>query len=126
MDHITNEALAVAIAGLRKEMELRAKSADDAIAVATKTMDARLEGMNEFREQLNRQTHTFITRNEAELKHEQLTSKIEDLSQRVQGAELLKAEITGKITTLAVVITIYTTFIVVVTGAILRYALDCK
>ena len=123
MDHITNEALAVAIAGLRQEMELRAKAAEDAIAVATKTMDARLEGMNEFREQLNRQTHTFYTRTEADLRHEHFACKIDDLSKRVNAAELLKAEITGKVTTLAVVVTLYTTVLVAVTGAILHYAL---
>jgi hypothetical protein len=123
MEHITNEALAVAIAGLRKEMDLRAKAAEDAIAVATKTMDARLEGMNEFREQLNKQTQTFYTRTEADLKHEHFTGKIDDLSKRVNAAELLKAEITGKVTTLAVVVTLYTTVLVAVTGAILHYAL---
>jgi hypothetical protein len=123
MDHITNEALAVAIAALRKEIELRARSSDDAIAVATKTMDARLEGMNEFREQLNRQTHTFITRTESELKHDQLMCRVDDLSKRVQGSELLKAEVTGKIWTLGIVITIYTTFMIALTGAILKYAL---
>ena len=123
MDHITNEALAVAIAGLRKEMELRAEANEVAITIATKNMDARLEGMNEFREQLNRQTHTFITRSEAELKHDQLACKVEDLSKRVSGSEMLKAEVTGKIWTLGVAITIYTTFMIALTGAILKYAL---
>ena len=123
MEHITNEALAVAIAGLRKEIELRAKSADTAIRLATDAMDARLEGMNEFRDQLNRQTHTFYTRIEADLKHDHFTGKIDDLSKRVNAAELLKAEITGKVTTLAVVVTLYTTVLVALTGAILHYAL---
>ena len=123
MDHITNEALAVAIAGLRKEIELRAKAGEAAIDVATKNMDSRLEGMNEFREQLNKQTLTFYTRTEADLKHEHFTGKIDDLIKRVNAVELLKAEITGKVTTLAVVVTLYTTVLVALTGAILHYAL---
>ena len=123
MDYITNEALAVAIASLHKEIELRAKSADTAIRLATDAMDARLEGMNEFRDQLNRQTHTFYTRTEADLKHEHFTGKIDDLIKRVNAVELLKAEITGKVTTLAVVVTLYTTVLVALTGAILHYAL---
>lgn len=45
-------------------LEERLKAADQARELAVKDMERRLEGMNEFREQLKRQADTFITKGE--------------------------------------------------------------
>jgi hypothetical protein len=57
--------------GILREMELRETALNTRLELlnqatdkAAAAMDRRLEGMNEFREQLNNQTGTFVTRNE--------------------------------------------------------------
>jgi hypothetical protein len=47
---------------LKKYLIIRLKSLDKATRVAKLEMDRRLEGMNEFREQLNRQAGQFATK----------------------------------------------------------------
>ena len=44
--------------------------------VANKVMDRRLEGMNEFREQLTQQANTFMPRFEFNVQHEKVVDDI--------------------------------------------------
>lgn len=54
-----------------------------AVSNAKLEMDRRLAGMNEFREQLNKQSHTFLTRNEYDAKHQLVVQKVDMLSKLV-------------------------------------------
>jgi len=112
---------------------------EKAVDIATKTMEFRLEGMNEFRAQLTAQALTFLSRGEYSLQHQSLTDKMDawvkvftdkhdelknfldtskveiyarldakaaEMEKRVQGVELLKAEINGRLWTLGIVMAI--------------------
>jgi CO dehydrogenase nickel-insertion accessory protein CooC1 len=74
---------------IKDYIDMRFTEIESARHVAYLTMEKRLEGMNEFRNQLKDQSSCFMTRNEYESKHEILASKIHDL-------ELSKAELKGK------------------------------
>jgi SMC interacting uncharacterized protein involved in chromosome segregation len=65
-------------------LEERLSAANIAREIAVKDMERRLEGMNEFREQLNRQTQTFVTRETFEINHKELCKKLEELKEEVQ------------------------------------------
>ena len=58
-------------------LEERLQASQDSLKLAREQMDKRLEGMNEFRLQLNNQAATFITRKE----HEFLIKDIQELKQ---------------------------------------------
>jgi hypothetical protein len=64
-------------------------SQEKAIKVASDEMNRRLEGMNEFREQLNRQAGTFVEKNLYEAEYAALRKEIELLREwkaRSEGA----------------------------------------
>lgn len=54
------------VAGLKDYTEARIQGIEKAINVANISMTARLEGMNEFREQLKDQASKFVTREEVD------------------------------------------------------------
>ena len=56
-------------------LEERLKAAEFARELAVKDLDRRLEGMNEFRRQLDVQAETFVTRTELQLLEERLSKK---------------------------------------------------
>ena len=56
-------------------LEERLKAAELARELAVKDLDRRLEGMNEFRRQLDVQAETFVTRTELQLLEERLSKK---------------------------------------------------
>ena len=56
------------------------ETADKAIELNTKSLEKRLDSMNEFREHLRDQDATFITRNEYTVQHKLLTDKIDQLN----------------------------------------------
>jgi hypothetical protein len=60
-----------------------AKKNTEALEKAEKEMNRRLEGMNEFREQLDRQTREFIKRDEYMLSEKLINQKIDTLSKIV-------------------------------------------
>jgi hypothetical protein len=55
----------------------------EALLEAKKEMERRLEGMNEFREQLEKQTSSFISRDEFTITERLLLQKIESLQRMV-------------------------------------------
>lgn len=78
------------IAGLRKllyrELELRHKNhqhqhkqESEALQVARNAMEYRLEGMNEFREQLTQQGQTFASRENVEVVREHILQRLRDI-----------------------------------------------
>lgn len=70
---------------LRDYFEVRIAALEKAVQVAKVEMDRRLDGMNEFREQLNTQANKFLTRTEYEL-----------LRLDVQSLKEVQAELRGK------------------------------
>jgi len=64
---------------LKKHFEQRFELEKDARKLSRKLMDKRLDGMNEIREQLDRQVETFVNKAELQL----VTQKIEGLSKLV-------------------------------------------
>ena len=61
----------------RKLFLIQIESMDKAVAQAKDEMDRRLEGMNQFRAQLERQTDTFMDKGYYDVQHKALTDKIE-------------------------------------------------
>lgn len=61
---------------LEDKMNLQFKLNQTALDKSETSTNLRLENMNEFRESLNDQTKTYLTRNEYELKHENLEQKL--------------------------------------------------
>ena len=57
-----------------------------ATTIANSAMDKRLEGMNEFRQQMTDQTKTFITKEEYAARHDALEKRISGLEKVVWGA----------------------------------------
>ena len=107
----TLEAIDEALICLEKMFAQRFEDGLTAIQIAREGMEQRLEGMNEFRDQLNRQAATFIGRAELEDKVKVMETNFKSLEKRVQGVELLKADITGRIWTLGIVMTILVIFL---------------
>jgi anti-sigma-K factor RskA len=70
-----------------KTINIQLASMDKALGIATREMERRLEGMNEFREQLSKQAATFIPLKEANLLLENVESKnsmaISELGKRI-------------------------------------------
>ena len=68
---------------LEQKMNITHLKNDEALRSAKDEMNRRLEGMNEFRKQLEKQTVTFLSREEYEAKHQLINHKIEGLSKMV-------------------------------------------
>jgi len=73
-------------------VDLRFEELEKRSEAARREMERRLETMNEFREQLNKQAATFITRDIYESRHQTLCDHIHNL-ERLQAA----AEARGKV-----------------------------
>ena len=64
---------------LREYFETQLEAYQKAIDVATRTLDKRLDGMNEFRDTLRDQASRFVTRDEMDLKVNVLQAQIVEL-----------------------------------------------
>jgi hypothetical protein len=74
---------------LKEHIEVRIDALEKATEVAAKEMNRRLEGMNEFRAQLDKQTRTFIDKDHFE-------SRWDSLCNRVVSLENFKERQVGK------------------------------
>ena len=70
------------IEAIMKEIELRFLSLEKAINSTKGDLDIRLEAMNEFRAQLDRQANTFVPRAEIDLARTALEKKVDLLLDR--------------------------------------------
>jgi hypothetical protein len=61
------------------ETDLKFQGRDKALDLNAQALESRLQHLNEWRQQLNSERDAFLTRNEYNLKHELLISKIEQL-----------------------------------------------
>ena len=73
----------------REYVDMRLEAMDKALGLSREVLDVRLEGMNRFREQLTKQSETFLTRSEYDAKHSLLM-------ERIRQIELESAKISGK------------------------------
>ncbi len=68
---------------LKEYVDSRIADQDKAVLTANMANDKRLDSVNEFRNQLNDQTRTFLTRNEFSAQHESLQKQITALTNRI-------------------------------------------
>jgi hypothetical protein len=64
---LTNEALAERLMALERMIKDRFEVADAAIALASRSMEKRLDGMNEFRESLRDQAARMVPKSEFDI-----------------------------------------------------------
>lgn len=69
--------------GLKEYINFRFKILEKETENARSSMDKRLDGMNEFRDQLKDQAGRFITREEYEAKYEALVEKIDGIQKPI-------------------------------------------
>lgn len=114
------ESVCIKMDEREKIVNLQLASMDKALGIATREMERRLEGMNEFREQLSKQAVTFITVKESALVHRNLEEKmditIREMSKRLEevqgclsvgkGSDRWKDHIITVLITLAVMFTV--------------------
>lgn len=70
MDEVWN------VVSLKEYFDRRFTDAETALDKASVAVDRRLEGMNEFREQLTNQATTFLPRNEYQVQHDALIDRV--------------------------------------------------
>jgi hypothetical protein len=96
------ELINVKFEELDKRLNLRDEATHKALTLATGIMDKRLDGMNEFREQLSTQAASFVTKEYLE----QIKVSVEH---RTRDLELWKSNIDGRMVMIAVGIPIFIT-----------------
>jgi hypothetical protein len=96
---------------LREHLESKIIALEKASEEAKKTLERRLEGMNEFRAQLKDQAQTFITRSEYCARNEKIDGAIQRFSDHV-------AEEKGKASQTSVIVSI----VIAVAGLVLALA----
>ena len=99
------------IDALEKKVELRFNLKDEALDTAYRSMESRLEGMNEFRASLSDASKTFMTRDIYEAKHDLLQKQVDDL-------RMLAAENKGKASQTSVIIAFIISLIGIIMGII--------
>jgi len=98
------------------KIELQMDMIEKSINVAKNEMDRRLEGMNEFRNQLSSQAQTFISKREVELIMEKIDGRIGYLEKRGNVTEGSKVWSNHIIT---VLISVFVTSVVMLIGPIM-------
>ena len=72
---------------LHSGVTVEIKSMQDAIRLARKELDRRLDGMNEFRDQLRNQAATFVTREISDVQHKRLEDRLSSLEKQKSNLE---------------------------------------
>jgi prefoldin subunit 5 len=91
---------------LRDYFDSRLESVEKATELAAKTLEKRLEGMNEFREALNNQATMFATRSEVDIQIKKFEKQIEKTEDDIRMLRESKAMLEGKASHLYVTITL--------------------
>jgi hypothetical protein len=86
----------------------RFEAIDKAASLAALSLDKRLESMNEFRQQLNHQAATFITRSESDERIKTINTVHDSLEMRVQALERMSANVEGRMWALGAGLTVLT------------------
>jgi len=99
------------VESLEDKINQRFNLKDQALDTANRSMDSRLEGMNEFRASLSDASKTFMTRDIYEAKHDLIQKQVDDL-------RMLAAENKGKASQTSVIIAYIISFIGIIMGMI--------
>lgn len=70
-----------------KAVQAALTAAKEAVLKAENATDKRFDSVNEFRQQLNDQTNTFLSRPEYNAQHKALEDKVSDLTDRVNTTD---------------------------------------
>ena len=70
------------IDAIKEQVELRFTALEKAISATKYDLDIRLEAMNEFRAQLDRQANTFVPRQEIDVTLKRVEDKVDNLKNR--------------------------------------------
>jgi hypothetical protein len=98
------------IAAIRREMDLHFSMHDKSIESAKVELDRRLAGMNEFREQLDKQAREFVTRNEIDFRFNSLNEDVSEIRKdkdMASGADKWTTYIINSLIGLAVIIVVW-------------------
>jgi len=111
----------------KEYVDIRIHNLEKATETATAEMDRRLEGMNEFRAQLDKQAGHFITRAEHEFVIKELTNKadksaFENQVKEIESLRLSRAELQGKASQTTVFIGYALTFVVLLVSIWLHFS----
>lgn len=104
------------IDGLSKYVETRFIALEKALNLARVELDRRLEGMNEFREELRRVQSTFVTTEKLELFRKEIDVKREGDNKRISELERSKSNIDGRIWVAVVFIPILINVVMIFLG----------
>ena len=96
------------IAAIQQQLDRRIVDANHATDLARQQMDKRLEGMNEFRQQLSEQANRFITREEVQAKQDAYIPAINENQRRLSLLETTQANMQGRMWAIGVGFTIIT------------------
>jgi len=83
----TNSEIDKAVGNLEKIMFIKIDSMEKALFLARQELDRRLEGMNEFREQLRAQANTFVTREIADTRYMAMEDRLRSLEDKRSNLE---------------------------------------
>ena len=96
---------------LKEHVESRLVALEKATDLAARTLEKRLEGMNEFREALKNQTSLFVTRTEIDIQLSKINDDIRELRES-------KAMLEGKASQLYVTITLVVALLGLIIGVV--------
>lgn len=96
------------VAAIQQQLDRRIVDANHATDLARQQMDKRLEGMNEFRQQLSEQANKFITREEVQAKQDAYIPAINENQRRLSILETTQANMQGRMWAIGVGFTIIT------------------
>lgn len=111
-----DKALQAALVSQEKAVQAALTAAKEAVSKAEVAAEKRFDNQNEFRGQLSDQANTFLPRKEYDVQHQALADNVRDLTDRFNKSE---GKSSGVGATWAIVVTIITIGIALVTAVIL-------
>jgi hypothetical protein len=98
---------------LREYVDLRFAANEKAIQLATDALNHRLEGMNEFRDEMSKDKIAYMTKESFEVKHNEITKQVDEL-------RLNRANLEGKASQMSVVIAYIFTVLGIIVSVVLH------
>ena len=108
--HVTREEWKNWYIEHQKYLDAKFDSIDNAVGVAKNEMDRRLEGMNEFRDQLTQQSATFVPRSELIIQLDKIEGWIKNIEKAAtftQGSKKWSDHIVTVLIGMAVILAVW-------------------
>ena len=107
MNDITlKEHIDIRLESLDEKMSIRLEALDKALNIAKIENDRRLEGMNEFRAELEKNSLLFVTRESNDILHSNQADILEKISERLRAIEQAKSNLDGRVVAIGFIIVI--------------------